>query len=215
MYSHIIWDFNGTIFDDVQAAIDSGNALLKRRNMALIENCEYYRRLFCFPVVDFYKKLGHDFEKESYDNVAVEWVEQYLHFSEESGLHDGVIDMLLKVKAAGIHQIVLSATEQQMLTMQLTELGVASFFDEILGLDNIYAYSKVGIAKKWIIRAKPQKALFIGDTVHDFEVATEIGTECILIANGHQSKDSLKACGVPVYNNIRELLNETYILMKC
>ena len=31
------------------------------------------------------------------------------------------------------------------------------------------------------------KTLMIGDTIHDFEVANELGVQCLLVANGHQS----------------------------
>jgi len=47
----------------------------------------------------------------------------------------------------------------------------------------------------------------IGDTVHDYEVAREIGAKCLLIAGGHQSIEKLTACGVPVLNNIKEIYN--------
>ncbi len=50
------------------------------------------------------------------------------------------------------------------------------------------------------------ETLLIGDTIHDFEVAREIGADCLLIANGHQSKGRLLTCGVPVLNSLTELL---------
>ncbi|MDR3625646.1 MAG: HAD hydrolase-like protein [Ignavibacteriaceae bacterium] len=50
-----------------------------------------------------------------------------------------------------------------------------------------------------------EEVLLIGDTVHDFEVAQEIGADCLLIADGHQSHKKLSACGVPVLDNINKL----------
>ena len=93
-----------------------------------------------------------------------------------------------------------------MLFDQVKELGINNYFDDILGLDNIHAYSKVDIAKDWKNKTSPNKAVLIGDTVHDFEVSKELGIDCILIANGHQSKELLSTCGVKVIDSVRELL---------
>ena len=77
-YNYVIWDFNGTIFDDVQIGIDSLNILLKRRNLPLVQSKEAYKSWFIFPIIEGYKKIGFDFDTESYDDVAVEWVKEYI-----------------------------------------------------------------------------------------------------------------------------------------
>ncbi len=207
IYSHIIWDFNGTILDDLIAGIKSENVLLSRRNMLLIDSVEQYHRYFCFPIIEYYKKLGHDFDKEDYNDLAIEWVTEYLKFSAKSKLNDGIKEALDKFKKEDCRQIILSASEKEMLTKQVRELGIYDYFDEILGLDNIHANSKVEIAKEWVETKKPRKALFIGDTTHDYEVASHMNADCVLVAKGHQSKDTLLKCGVPVFDTYHEMLS--------
>ncbi len=207
IYSHIIWDFNGTILDDLIAGIKSENVLLSRRNMPLIDSVEQYHRYFCFPIIEYYKKLGHDFDKEDYNDLAIEWVTEYLKFSAKSKLNDGIKEALDKFKKEDCRQIILSASEKEMLTKQVRELGIYDYFDEILGLDNIRANSKVEIAKEWVETKKPRKALFIGDTTHDYEVASHMNADCVLVAKGHQSKDTLLKCGVPVFDTYHEMLS--------
>ena len=51
-----------------------------------------------------------------------------------------------------------------------------------------------------------EKAVLLGDTVHDYEVAQELGIDCVLFTCGHQDRKSLKACGCPVYDSPRALL---------
>ena len=68
-YTHIIWDFNGTIFADMDAGIVSVNKMLEERGLPIIPNIEYYRDIFDFPIIDYYRGLGFDFEKESYEDV--------------------------------------------------------------------------------------------------------------------------------------------------
>jgi len=202
MFSHVIWDFNGTIFDDVDIGIRSANVLLKRQGLPLIENRKQYRDVFGFPIIDYYRKLGLVTTQESYNELAPIWVDIYNELEKSAKIFDGVEDKLKKIKSAGIKQIILSATEAEMLKAQVKRLGIYDYFDDILGLDNIRAESKVAVAKEWIKKEKPQKAVFLGDTTHDFEVAKQIGVECILIANGHQSREVLEKCGTKIVDRV-------------
>ena len=206
-YTHVIWDFNGTIVNDVEAGIKSENVLLARRGMPLIEDVDYYRSIFTFPIVDYYKKLGHDFERDPYEKLSVEWTEQYAVFSREAGLNEGVTELLDWFRARGCRQIVLSASELGILRGQLRDLGVLDRFDEVLGLDNIEAYSKLDLAREWLAREKPGPMLLLGDTEHDYETARLLGADCILLTLGHQSRATLERLGVPVLDSFAEVRN--------
>jgi len=46
----------------------------------------------------------------------------------------------------------------------------------------------------------------VGDTVHDYEVAQAMGTDCILIASGHNSRDRLEETGVLVLDSPNEII---------
>lgn len=206
-YTHIIWDFNGTLLDDVEIGIQTVNRLLEKRNLKTIKNAEEYRNVFCFPVKEYYRKLGFDFDAEGYDVLAEEWVGQYLSIVDDAPLRDGVLDVLKRLDSAGFDQIILSATESAMLKKQLRSLDIDKYFSDILGLDNIYAHSKAEIARLWARENSPVNALMIGDTAHDREVAAYAGFDCILVANGHQPKETLIACGVPVIESIGEVID--------
>ena len=147
-----------------------------------------------------------DFSKEDYGVLADEWAKLYREATPDCGLCKGVKEALDYFKSKGMTQIILSATEKSLLQEQLVPLGIASYFSETLALDNLYAVSKVELGKEWIKRNKPQKALFIGDTEHDFETAAAMGVDCVLIANGHQNKERLSLLGVPVMNSASDLI---------
>lgn len=205
-YSHVIWDFNGTILNDVEAGIKSANEMLRRRDMPMIESLHQYHSVFGFPINAYYQRLGFNFNKESYEQLAVEWVNLYLEFVKGSQLQDGVLEVLEHFKSKKMTQTILSATEKNMLENQVEELGIDYYFHELLGLDNIHAHSKVSIGKEWMMKNKTAKAVFIGDTVHDYEVASEIGIDCVLIAKGHQSRKTLESCGVQVFDQVSDIL---------
>lgn len=205
-YTHILWDFNGTILDDVDAGIKSVNKLLSDRGLPLVESRERYHEVFGFPIIDYYRRLGFDFDKEPYEVIAPIWVEQYMENVKKSPVFDDVVKTVELFSEMGAKQIVLSATELQMLKKQLDFVGCLDIFDDVLGLDNIHAASKVSLAEKWKAENPDAVPLVIGDTVHDAEVAQRIGADCILVARGHQSRKALEEMGCPVYENLDEAM---------
>ena len=205
-YTHIIWDFNGTLFDDVDAGIASVNKMLCERGLSTISNKDEYREVFKFPIINYYRDLGFDFESEPYEVLAPIWVELYNENSKSSTLCPNALELLEYFKEKNIPQVLLSATERNMLLGQIEELGISGYFEDVLGLDNIHAYSKKDIAIEWLKRRKAIKPLFIGDTEHDAQVARAVGADCILVAQGHQSKATLLKCGYPVYNDLGEVM---------
>ena len=206
-YTHVVWDFNGTVLDDVQLGIDCVNEMLEKRGLAVIPDVDAYRHVFGFPIDEYYRRLGFDFDKEDYDTVlAPEWVRLYLAGEGACPMNAGVAETLKAVRGMGLSQIILSASKVSQLEGQLARLGIRENFDEVLGLDNIHARSKAHLAIAWQEAHPEAVPLFLGDTVHDADVAGAIGADCVLFAGGHQPRETLEATGLPVIREIRELL---------
>ena len=147
--THIIWDFNGTIINDLPLSFSSINTVLSRRNIKILENFDAYRSVFCMPIITYYEKIGLDFSKEPYKIPADEWVELYQRGTATIPLTDGIIETLDAIKNNNIPQYVLSASEKNMLTEQLEHYNLTTYFDEILGTGDVYGGGKIEIAKKW------------------------------------------------------------------
>ena len=62
----IIWDWNGTLLDDVELCINSMNLLLKERNLQAL-TIDRYREIFTFPVKEYYQKAGFNFKTENFE----------------------------------------------------------------------------------------------------------------------------------------------------
>ena len=204
-YTHILWDFNGTILNDVGVGIESVNALLEKRGLPIIPDAEHYRNVFGFPVIEYYKKFGFDFSSEPFSKLAVEWVDEYMSRVATAAVNEGVVDLLKKIRSNGLGQILVSATEREMLLKQLLTVDVSDMFDAVYGLDNIHAVNKISIARAWREENPTARALFVGDTDHDYETAAAIDADCVLFCGGHQSRERLEALGCRVINEICEL----------
>lgn len=204
-YTHILWDFNGTIYDDIDACMKSTNLLLKQRGLPEIPDREALRRHFGFPMKDYYGILGFDFSVESYESVAEEWLKLYLVNSNSSYLMPGVDGIITKSKDRGYIQSIISACEVNLLNSKLNALDLKDKFTAVGGADNINAHSKNDIALRWRADNPSAAAVMIGDTLHDYEVARLINADCILYAGGFQSRARLETAGCPVIDDFGEL----------
>ena len=204
---HVIWDWNGTLLDDIDVSMDALNVILKKKNLASVDDKEEYRRYFQFPVIEYYKKVGFDFNKTSFEELAKDYMAYYQPNSLQCHLHNGAQDILDHLQHQGYRQYLLSASNVNFLHEQVAQYDIAPYFDNICGLDNIHAHSKAQLAKRFVEDGNfnKEEVLFIGDSVHDSEVAHHAGCHCVLIANGHEHKDKLIATSCPVINDIREI----------
>ncbi len=207
-YTYIIWDFNGTLLNDVETGIKNVNTLLARRGKPLVDGVESYRNAFTFPITSYYENVGFDLTQESFDDIAVEWIAINQENIKKAPLYKDALYALEFFKNKNIPQSILSATERTLLCGHIEDLGITSYFDEIMGLDNIKAESKAGIALDWKNRHPNEVPLFIGDTLHDASVAQVIGCDCVLVATGHQTKKTLESSGLLVYDSLSEAINK-------
>ncbi len=69
---HIVWDWNGTLFDDPHACVETLNVILKKRNISCID-IDAYRDVFRFPVREYYEILGIYLNDAEWDDLAVEF----------------------------------------------------------------------------------------------------------------------------------------------
>jgi phosphoglycolate phosphatase len=207
----IIWDWNGTLLNDVELCISSVNSLLKDRNLPQI-NTKKYKDIFSFPVKEYYKTLGFDFEAEDFSVPAHQYIDLYYAGFDSCSLQKNVVEVLTHFRENGIRQFVLSAMEHEMLEKTLKIKGIFHFFEGVAGLKDHYAVSKIDVGKKLILDygIDREKTIMIGDTTHDFEVAEQLGVKCILISDGHQTEKRLRNTGGMVISNLNRLISLNY-----
>ena len=207
-YKFIIWDWNGTIYNDTLFCVGVMNNLLSKRNLPLL-TVKKYRELFNFPVKNYYQKLGFDFRNESFEKIGSEFINEYNNKHFECKLHMDIEKLIKKLNKNDYKQYVLSAREETKLIEDLKHYGIDTLFQDISGLNNHYANGKIKIGKKLMARngINPENCILIGDTLHDAEVAAKLKVDCLLTANGHHSYKKLKQINVPVCKSVTELDN--------
>lgn len=206
--STIIWDWNGTLLDDVTKSIESMNPLLVKRGLPLL-TLEKYREVFRFPVIKYYESLGFDFSKESFDGPAFEFMDNYRRLEPDMELAADCRDTLKALKNRGFRQYVLSAMEQGLLEKMIRQRGIDSYLNGVFGITDDFAKEKIsaGIRMMEVLNVNPQDCVMVGDTIHDAEVAEACGLRCVLYSRGHSTRAKLLETGLTVIDSLSDLLN--------
>jgi phosphoglycolate phosphatase len=203
----VLWDWNGTLLDDLRLAVRSANRLLERRGLPLLTEASYLSS-FGFPVKDYYATIGFDFDREPFDDLSDEYVREYEASIGECALTAGAEETLDRLAALGFRQAVLSASHLGFLDDALRRFGIRDRFVDLAGLDNKNAHGKTEVGHALVARlaARPDRTVLVGDTLHDCEVARALRCRCILFAGGHQARGRLEGCGVPVVGRLPEVV---------
>lgn len=190
---HVIWDWNGTLLADLEHAVRVVNQLLKEEGLQTT-TLDQYKKIFGFPVIEYYKKLGFDTSPKKFAELCERFNSLFhdgLHVCE---LWPGVREILSHIKSSGRIQSVLSASEHNYLLQSVKQFGVEHFFDNVVGISNKMAGSKIDFGRKLMSRVAvpPGETILIGDTDHDLEVADALGIDIVLVEHGHQCPTRLR-----------------------
>lgn len=205
-FSHlelVIWDWNGTLHNDAAVCRELTNGQLLRLGLQALSE-ESHQILFQHPVSEYYRRMGANLSREQFESLSEEFHRDFEVKRKEGSLRPEAEGVLTLFQKRGVQQIILSAYRERDLREMLSEVGIESYFLDILGPHDCHAIEKVSRAKHWFQDQdfRPERTLMVGDTNHDFEVAEALGVNCVLIPGGYQHVNLLLQTGAPVLESL-------------
>ena len=206
-YQHIVWDWNGTLVDDAGLCVVILNQILNDYGKMPVDRA-FYLDNFSFPVCEYYKSLGLPSCGPEYQEISQRFIEEYRKKHHICKLQKSSVKMLSYIKGCGISQSVLSAGNIADVLDFVEYHKLSDFFTIISGVYHTNATGKSDVAHKHLnqIQACTSEILLIGDTLHDFEIATDLKVDCVLYSKGHNSKNRLLEASNSVINDLEELV---------
>lgn len=208
-YKCIIWDWNGTLLNDIDLCLLLINKLLTISNTNLLTYNEY-REKFRFPISAFYKNIGYSFNTDDeYKDIVGKFNQEYRSNLSSCSLHKDTMYILDKFKHYKCKQYVLSGLNHDDLISSITKFGIKDYFEGVHGSrecdasDKVKVFSELNVLKEFTTN----EMLFIGDTVADFDIAQKFECDCILVSHGHQNEKSLQSKTKKIVNSFKELDN--------
>lgn len=204
-YTHVIWDWNGTLLDDIGASLASVNDMLAKRGEPPMDK-NRYKECMGTPIIRFYEQV-FDLSKEDYASILAEYNAGYMYHLADCSLTDGAVEAIEKFAAAGVHQAIVSSSNNAQLCENAKKYGVFDKFEAVLGAADFKADSKIERARLYLAESAEKGAvLVVGDLEHDVEMAAEIGADCVLLTSGHEHPERLKRSGAVIFDKIEELI---------
>jgi phosphoglycolate phosphatase len=204
---HIIWDWNGTLIDDVSLCVHILNSVLTDHGKEKI-SINQYRKTFFFPVSKFYESLSLPCSGEEYERLAQNYIKKYREEYQGCFLHDHAFETIKCLEMLGVSQSIFSAGMQSDLEEFVNFYGLMEFMTVVDGANNIYAKGKGDRVHDHFIKVShhADQVLFVGDTLHDAEVATSVGCNALLFEKGHFCEERLRNSPAQSFNNLLEVL---------
>ncbi len=198
-YRHIIWDWNGTIVDDVDLTVEITNIVLLEAGTRTISVAEH-RSSFEIPILNYYRAIGLPTTPETMPGIDRAFHQSYHDARHRLAVFPDLAPTFERLTAHHCEHSVLSALPHDLLTEHLEHLNLGTRFKRVIGRTTTHAESKVEAGRKMMadLNLRAAEVLVIGDTIYDHEVASALGMDCALVARGHQNVERLQLA-TPTY----------------
>src|SRR6218665_732619 len=189
---HVVWDWNGTLLDDVDLAVNGVNHVCARFGLPAVTR-DVYRARFQFPISEFYSSLGFDLTRIPFGDIIREYLSVFDARVRHCALNDGAMELLECLRQNGIESSILSASYRPTLVQTLEAKGLSGYFTHVCGLGDEKATSK--LVEGRILHEKlglpGERIAYLGDTTHATQTAPAPGGRSCFRSGGHRAEGRL------------------------
>jgi len=205
---HLVWDWNGTLFDDVAVAVAATSESFQAAGLPPVTLADYHLH-YTRPIPDFYRRvLGRSMSEAEWRALDDGFHRAYRRLIETGGIDlvPGAHALLEQWVAAGGTQSLLSMWYHDELAVLVDRLGIERLFTRIDGLRGPSGGRKAAHLRAHLAAAgvAASDAVVIGDSLDDANAAGAVGARAVLYAGGFHGPRSLAGAGVPVVGSLAE-----------
>ena len=205
---HVIWDWNGTLVDDLPVVVAAVNASLDNLGVGPI-TADDYRNHYTRPVRVFYDKLlGRPVTDAEWAGIDATFHAEYAGAVEQIPLTDDAEEAIASVAAAGASQSILSMWWHDHLVPEVLRHGLDGVMLRVDGNTHDAGETKARLLEIHLdeIGADRSSAM-IGDALDDAHAAIAVGIPCVLYDGGSHHRAELEAVNVPVAGSLAEAVS--------
>jgi len=203
---HIVWDWNGTLLDDLHVVIEAVNRSIGLLGMDPIDE-DAYRDHFTRPVRYFYDSLlGRVITDLEWERLNEGFHEHYYTLVPAARLAPDATEALRSAEESGWGQSLLSMSPQPYLEWVVAAVGIGDHFELIDGLSGPTGGTKAEHLEGHLatLALDPSATVVIGDTPDDASAARHVGAAVILYDGGSHHLPALEELGVPIAHTLIE-----------
>jgi phosphoglycolate phosphatase-like HAD superfamily hydrolase len=203
---HLVWDWNGTLLDDLSLIIKATNATFASVGGPAI-TADHHRRRFRRPIADYYAEvLGRLISPAEFERLNKVFHDAYVAALPGCDLTPDALDAVRDWSGT---QSLLSMWYHHELIPKIHEFRLTGHFTRVDGLryrlggdfDHKAPHLERHLAAQHL---DPARVVLIGDTVDDARAAEAVGADCVLYSGGFTDAEQLSATGAPVMDTLLE-----------
>jgi phosphoglycolate phosphatase-like HAD superfamily hydrolase len=204
MRSHLVWDWNGTLLDDLTLVVSSTNQAFASVGGRRVDS-DQHRRQFRRPVAEFYAEIL----ERAVDQEEFGRLDRIFHEAYRLGLTTTSLaaDAMAAIKAWPGTQSLLSMWFHSELVPAVETYGLAGLFARVDGLrTEVGGDLKGGHLASHLaeLQVAGDRAVLIGDSLDDAAAAASVGAAVVLYTGGFTHPARLRAAGLPVADTLVE-----------
>lgn len=204
MNLHVVWDWNGTLLDDLRIVVAAVNASLAALDAPPID-ADAYRDHYTRPVPVFYERLlGRPITPREWAHIDEVFHRVYRASLDGARLTGDAGAALDAVAASGATQSLLSMWWHEELLPATRRFGIDGYMTRIDGNRGEAGETKLRHLASHLAALGRDRAVVIGDSLDDGWAAREMGVPCVLYDGGSHHRRELAALGVPIAGSLVE-----------
>lgn len=202
--AHLVWDWNGTLLDDLHLVVASTNAAFATIGAAEV-SADEHRTRFRRPVVDYYAEvLGRAVDAEEFGRL-----DRIFHDAYRAGLTTCRLaaDAVAAMRGWPGSQSLLSMWFHDELVPAIEGYGLGGMFRRVDGLRAAVGgdLKAAHLARHLAELGLPgESVVLIGDSIDDADAADSVGATCVLYSGGFTDPTRLRDSGRPVADTLTE-----------
>lgn len=198
-----VFDWNGTLFDDLEANLAGANAVVEMFGLPAL-TAEQYQDHFTFPILHFYVSLGIGTVEylARHEEAAQRFLSVYEETALRCSLRDGAEDVLAWLNEHDVHCLLLSNHLRENVEQSLARFHIRHYFSNISCNEQYDAafIQKMNKQERLAVYLEehgfdPENAFIVGDSLEEPEIARHLGLTAISITGGCLSEERLKTGG--------------------
>lgn len=203
---HVVWDWNGTLLDDLAVVIEAANVGLAEFEVGPLDE-DLYRDHFTRPVRSFYDSLlGRSVTDEEWEKLNHTFHVEYMARADQAALTHDALEALDAVGRDPTRQSLLSMSPQSWLDDILARKELSHRFSLISGLSGSTGGLKAAHMEEHLamLGLDPGTTVMIGDTPDDATAARHVGARVVLYDGGSHHLPVLQQADAPVAHSLVE-----------
>ncbi len=202
---HVIWDWNGTLVDDLPVVVAAVNVSLAAIGEGPID-ADDYRDHYARPVRRFYDRmLNRAVSDNEWETIDATFHSRYVDTLHQVPLTQDARQAIALVADAGASQSILSMWWHHDLVPEVSRHGLDAVMVRVEGNTKDAGEGKARLLEIHLEHLGTNgDSVMIGDAMDDADAAAAVGIPCVMYDGGSHHRAELDALGVPVADSLVE-----------